>query len=256
MTIGMQSFLVYILVFCRMGGMIFFNPLLTRQNILARFRVALVVALTIVIAPQLLDTGPESLTDLGLVFSMAKELIVGMVCGYIFQIYYYLLIFAGDIMDIEFGLSMAKVFDPGTNIQMSISGKLLEILFVLYFFITDCHLVMIRIFTSSYEIIPINGVVLSQGAASAMIQLFISVFSLAIRLILPFIAAEFVLEVVMGVLMKLIPQINVFVMNLQFKILLGLVLLFLFASPITNFIDNYMNMMLHGMEEALYLLQG
>lgn len=84
--------------------------------------------------------------------------------------------------------------------------------------------------------------------------LFASVFSLVIRLSLPFVAAMFVSEVSMGVLMKLVPQIHVFVISVQFKILLGLLLMILFASPITAFLDNYMTLMFENMERALYTL--
>ncbi len=58
----------------------------------------------------------------------------------------------------------------------------------------------------------------------------------------------------MGVLMKLVPQIHVFVISVQFKILLGLLLMILFASPITAFLDNYMTLMFENMERALYTL--
>lgn len=256
MIIEMQTLLAFVLVFCRMAGMILFNPLLSRRNITSRVRTILVLCLTFLIAPQMLEHAPETLTNFGLIFEIAKELMVGIVCGFVFQIFYYLLIFAGDIMDISFALSMAKVFDPGTNIQMSLSGKLLELLFVLYFFATDCHLVMIRIFTSSYDIIPLGEVLIGQETAGFIIELFVSIFSLAIRLALPFVAAEFVLEIVMGVLMKLIPQINVFVLNIQLEILLGFVLLFLFTGPITNFTDHFMDNMLRMMEQALYIMQN
>lgn len=256
MTIEMQSLMAYILVFCRMGGMVFFNPLLMRNEVPSRIRAALAAALTLLIAPGMVSGAPAELDNLALVFAIGKELFVGILCGFIFQIYYYLLFFIGDIMDTEFGLSMAKVFDPSTNIQMSISGSLLQIVFVLYFFATDCHLVMIRIFTSSYEIVPLGQLFVTSAAPGFVIKQFIYVFTLVIQLGLPFIAAGFVMQVSMGILMKLIPQINVFVMNIQMKILLGLSLMFLFAGPIAAFTNNYMNFMLEKMQEVLFTLQA
>ena len=256
MTIEMQSLMAYILVFCRMGGMIFFNPLLMRNEVPARIRVVLAAALTILLVPSVGAGAPAALDNLALVLAIGKELLVGMVCGFVFQIYYYLLFFIGDIMDTEFGLSMAKVFDPSTNIQMSISGSLLQILFVLYFFATDCHLVMIRIFTSSYEIVPLGQLFVTSAVPGFLIEQFIYAFSLVIQLGLPFIASSFVIQVSMGILMKLIPQINVFVLYVQMKILLGLSLMFLFAGSISGFTQNYMNLMLENMQQALYTLQA
>jgi flagellar biosynthetic protein FliR len=87
-----------------------------------------------------------------------------------------------------------------------------------------------------------------------MITLFESVFSLAFRLALPFIAAEFVVEVAMGILMKLIPQVHVFVVNIQFKLLLGIFLLFAFSQPIADFIDNYLQAAMQSMQKLLTVL--
>jgi flagellar biosynthetic protein FliR len=239
-----------------MCGMVVFNPLLMSKNVPSRLRVGLAALLTAIIAPGLQGTAPTNLTDFGLVLAIGKEMLAGLACGFIFQIFYYLLMFAGDVMDLTFGLSMAKVFDPGTNIQMSLSGKLLDILFFLYFFATDSHLVLIRIFTSSFSIIPIGQLAHLTRMSSFVMQLFVNTFSLVMRLTMPFIAADMVLEVAMGILMKLIPQINVFVVSMQLKILLGITLMFLFAAPISNFITNYTDGMLKAMEQVLYSLKA
>ena len=163
----------------------------------------------------------------------------------------YLLFMVGDIIDTGFGLSMAKVFDPGTSLQTSLSGNLMQMLFVLYFFATDSHLVFVRLMAASYDVVGVGAVEFGAQVGSFMMTLFSSAFTLAMQLTLPFLAASFVLEIAMGVLMKLIPQINVFVIHFQFKILLGLVLLFLFASPTANFVQNYMNTMFSKMQQLL-----
>ncbi len=245
---------LYLMIFARLAGMIGMNPLLARKNVPSSVRVALIMLMTVLLAPTVQPQGVLSAGSLELAEGMLRELFVGYVCGFVFQIYYYMIFFAGDLMDTEFGLAMAKVFDPGTNIQMSASGNLLNLLFVLYLFATNSHLLMIRIFATSFEIIPIGGIHFSPDTAQFILQLFGSAFSLGLRLAAPFIAAEFIVEVAMGVLMKLIPQIHVFVLNIQLKLLLGLVLLLAFAGPIGTFIDNYQKLMFEMMEKALYAM--
>ena len=137
---------------------------------------------------------------------------------------------------------------------MSASGNLLNILFVLYILATDSHLLLIRIFTDSFQILPVGAVLISQEGARFFIDLFVSAFSLAMRLVFPFMAAEFVLELSMGILMKLIPQIHIFVINIQFKMLLGLILLLAFAAPVSSFLDNYMRIMLENLQYAFNAL--
>ena len=245
---------VYILVFVRLAGMIGFNPLLSRRNLPAMVRVGLILLLTLLLAPNVYAGDAAMGGSLDLVEAILRELLLGLGLGFVFQIFYYLLFFIGDLMDTQFGMSMAKVFDPGTSVQMSISGNLLTIVFCLYIFATDSHLLLIQIFARSFTVIPAGGFVPTAQAASLMLDLFIAAFSLAMRLAVPFLAAELILEISMGVLMKLIPQIHVFVINIQLKMLLGILLLLLFAGPITSFLDNYIRLMFENMEGVLGLM--
>ena len=229
------------------------NPLFSRRNVPTMVRAGLTFLMTALIAPNVLVPTPAP-GGLALAAGMLQELFVGFACGFVFQVYYYMIFFAGDLLDTGFGLSMAKVFDPGTNIQMSVSGNLLNILFMLYIFATDSHLLMVRIFATSFQILPAGGLTFSPDSAQFFIQLFVSAFSMILRLALPFMAAEIVLELSMGVLMKLIPQIHVFVINIQFKLLLGIFLLLAFAGPIASFTDNYMRVMFESLQRAFYVL--
>lgn len=255
-SVSIELLQVYILVFVRMGGLIFFNPLLSRRNVPSQVRAALALGLTLILAPTVDAAGIAAYNDIAFVVAMMKELLIGAACSFVFQIYYYLLFFAGDLMDMQFGMSMAKVFDPGTNIQMSVSGNLLSILFMLYLFVTDSHLLMLKIFATSYQIIPIGVPGFTFEIAGFFLNLFLSAFSLMLRVTLPFVAVEFVMEVGMGVLMKLIPQIHVFVINIQFKMLTGILLLLLFAQPISGFIDTYLADMFQNMENVLFAAVG
>lgn len=246
----------WLLVFARMGGLLGMNPLFARRNVPAPVRAGLTLLLTALIAPGITVTGLAAENSLELAVGMLGELMVGFCCGYVFQVFYYMLFFAGDLMDTHFGMSMAKVFDPGTSIQMSVSGTFLNILFILYIFTTDSHLLLIRIFADSFRVLPAGAFSFTQESAKFFIDLFVSTFSLALRLVLPFMAAEFVLELSMGVLMKLIPQIHIFVINIQFKMLLGMVLLLAFAGPIASFTDNYMRLMMENLQYAFSALAG
>ena len=253
MTIQLEGLQVYILVFGRMAGLIAFNPLLSRRNVPTQIRVGLVLMLTMIIAPLM---GPVSVTrdSFDMLFTLFRELSLGLISGFVYQIFFYMLLFVGDWMDTEFGMSMAKVFDPATNIQVSLSGNLLTIFFALYIFATDSHLVLIQLFALSFKIVPVGAVNLSPQAFQFVLQLFVDVFSLALRLLLPFTVVEFSLQIVLGIMMKLIPQIHVFVINFQLKQGLGLVMLFLMGPVIASYLNNYIMIMLENIQRAIVLL--
>lgn len=252
-TIGLDAFLF---VFARTTGMLAFNPVFSRRNVPSAARAALILCISMLLAP-VAGVGFLAPTDsLTMALELIGEVFVGAVCGVVFMIFYYLLLTAGDMMDMQFGLSMARVFDPGTSVQASVSGNFLNLLFLLYFFVTDGHLVLLRLFAASYQAVPLGEVQVLGGISAFMIALFSSVFSLALRMALPFIAAELVLEFSMGILMKLIPQIHVFVINFQFKILLGIFMLFAFSQPIGDFLDSYLEAVLRSINSAIGLLAG
>lgn len=243
---------LFLLVFARIGGMFFFNPIFSRRGVPALARTGIAFGLTLVILPTLLPA-TELPDGFPLLWMLIQEILIGFACGILFSFYFYLLFMAGDIIDTGFGLSMAKAFDPGSNMQVSLSGNLFQILFSAYFFSTGSHLIFIRLIASSFDMLQIGGQIIDGQLPGFMITMFISSFELAMHLVLPYLAATFILEVAMGILMKLIPQISVFSIHFQLKIFCGFLLLFLFAAPMNEFINHYIDILLQNMQ-ALFTL--
>ena len=252
--IAQIQLMAYMLVFCRMAGVVLFNPLLSRRNIPVRFSSALCLCLSIVVTPLVAGTIGAVDSPFYLLGAVSSELLVGLVWGLIFQTFYYLLFMAGDAIDMGMGLSMAKVFDSSTNIQMSVSGNLFNLFFVMFIFATNSHLSLIRLAVSSYSIIGVGGAVMSARLGGFIVEMFLQVISLVIKLCLPFLAATFTVEIAMGILMKLVPQINVFSIHFQAKVIMGLILLYAFAVPVGNYIDNYITIMYREMGRALFIM--
>ncbi len=242
--IAFANILMYLLVWVRLAGMILFNPLLARRNIPAMARNGLVLFLTLLIAPM---QGAEvaaavyQLSGLGYALALVGEMFIGLCYGFIFQIFYYLLFFVGDLMDGDMGISMAKTFDPATNIQTAFSSSLLTLMFTLFLFVSGSHLVLIRLFANSFNNITVGTFSLNRDIAGFILELFVTAFNLVLRLAAPIMVAEFALQGAMGILMKFVPQITVFVINFQLRILLGILMLLLFMPFFGQFIDTYID---------------
>lgn len=256
MTIGFDSINLFLLVFVRMTGMILLNPMLARRNVPNALRMGLVFFLTVLVTPTVDPAQAAGFGDFMLAMVMLRELMIGLLLGFIFQLFYMMLYFTGDLLDVTFGLSMAKIFDPGTNLQVSITSNLLFQTFMLYLLATDSHLAILHLFCYTYKAIPLGGAVLSLALAKEMLALFTGVFLLVIRLALPFVAMVFVLEVGMGILMRFVPQIQVFTINFQLKLGLGFLMLLLFAPFVGSFLDNYVIVLLENMQRAVVLVGG
>ncbi len=206
-------------------------------------RVALGLIIAILVYPTIDAAAIDSTQDIIFVVILLKELLIGLFFSLIFSLFYYMLYFAGDFMDVLFGLSMAKSFDPSTNIQASVSSQYLNLFFSLYFFATNAHLTVIELAVKSYEFLPI-GVEFNIEMAPFLLSTFTAVVELIFRLAMPFMVSIMLLEVLLGVLMKLVPQMHLMVINIHMKILLGMFLLIAMAGPISLFVDNYLSVAL------------
>lgn len=248
---------IYLLVFARIAGIILMNPIISKTNVPSMVKVALVLCISVLIAPVIPIPNDYEAGTFDFLLNFGKEIAIGFLLSYVFNVFFYMLMTAGDFLDTNFGFAMAKVLNPATNIQSAFTSNLLSTFFVLYFFATNSHLSLINVAISSFDIVPIGfeGFALD-SAASFAIDLFGNTFSLALKLAIPFIATEFVLEVSLGILMKLIPQIHVFVIQIQLKIMLAIVLLFIMSGPIAAFIDNYTLMLFDEVKNALRSLVG
>ncbi len=252
-SLAYSNLLAMLLVFVRMGTMLLTNPILSRRQVPTTLRLAFVLIISILLYPTLDHSAIDETKDLLYALMVMKEFLVGLFFSMIFSFFYYMIFFAGDFMDVLFGLSMAKTFDPTTNIQVSISGQYLNIFFVLYFFATNSHLVMIEIFANSYTLVPI-GVAFDIDIAGFLLSTFTATIELILKLVMPFLVVTMIIEVLLGVLMKLVPQMHLMVINIQLKIIVGIFLLIVLAYPVSLFIDNYIVIALDTMHNGMVQL--
>ena len=149
---------------------------------------------------------------------------------------------------------MAKVFDPSTSIQMSMYGSYAGFILYLYFFASNAHLMLIRIFVNSFEVIPLCSGYVNWDIGWLITEMFARIFALMLQLAMPVVAAELIVEFCVGILMKAVPQIQIMVVNIQLKVIIGFFVLFAITSPMGEFIADYTEKLLNTCEEMLPLI--
>lgn len=252
--------MLFFLVLMRMSGFIFLNPVLGRRNIPAMLKTGLTFGLTIIIysTAQAQGVTADIDTDSSLIFgfSLLKEFAVGYLFGYVMILFDMVMTFAGTVIDFQIGISMAMVYDPQTGSQIALSGNILQIFYLLLFFAVDGHLALIKIVATSGDVVPYGAAVLSQGAALMMVDIFVQCVVLAIKLSFPLIAFEFIMQVGVGILTKITPQINLFVLSIQLRLAVGFALLVFLVSPIGSYIGNMIATMMSTLEDVLRVAAG
>ena len=250
-----RSFETNLLVFARILGIFAFNPILSRRNIPTIARIGASVLITyiviMVLQPEPVDTGTQAGVYLMMIL---RESIIGLIIGFITDMFFFMVQVAGEIMDMQSGLGMAKVFDPETHVQMSIMGSFISFMMYLYFFVTNSHLTYIRLFVTSFGIIPLGTGGFNPDLGINIVSYFSVLLAMVIKLAMPVMAAELIMEFCMGVLMKSVPQIQLMVVNIQIKVAFGFAMLFLIAVPISEFVDSYLNTWLGALENLIPII--
>ena len=251
-----MDIILFSMIAMRMAGLIFMNPVFGRRNIPNNVKAGMTLIFTILVYSTMEEPGLSyNFTSSFLYgFILLKEFLVGYVLGYVMELFLFVITHAGTIIDFHMGLSMSMVYDPQTNAQIAMTGNVYQIFYTLIFFAVDGHLVLLRTLLRSGELVPYGEVDFTQRLAMAVLDLFRGCIVLAVRFAFPIIAIEFLVEVGVGIMMKIAPQVNVFVINIQIKIAIGFLTLLLLVSPMKSWLEELMHQMLQSMGEILSLM--
>lgn len=254
-TLLFDNFETNLLVFSRVLGIFAFNPILSRKNIpqMVKIICCIFIAMIVIMVrqPEPVDTGEVVGVYL---IALLKEGFVGVVIGFVTDMFFYSVQMSGEIMDMQAGLGMAKVFDPGTNLSMSIMGSFVSFMMYLYFFVTNAHMTYIELFVKSFDIIPLGFEGISPDLGITIVEYFSVVLTLVLKLAMPLIVSQTILQFCVGVLMKSVPQIQIMVVNIQIKVGFSFLILFLVAKPLSEFLDKFMDTWLETIEGIIPLI--
>lgn len=251
-----EQLTLFMLVTGRMTGCVVFNPLLGRRGVPGIVKAGLILLLSVGIYPMasLQTQMPETLLGLALTFLL--EMFLGYVLGLVVNLFFYIPLLAGSVVDSQMGLSMGSTYDPAAGAQVTVTSTLLNVLMSLLFFAANGHYTLIRILAGSGQAVPFGAVALGENLYAALIQIFIDCTILGIKLCMPILAAELMGQVGMGILMKVIPQINVFAINIELKVIVGLVLTLFLLTSFSEFLLDAEMEMLRTLQRVLPLMSG
>ncbi len=185
---------------------------------------------------------------------LIKEMMIGFAIGFSMELSFAVVRFAAAVVDYIMGLSMAQTYDPQYNTQMTITSGMLYTFLVLLFLAGDGHVHLLALIYRSADLVPFGEVVIRPELSELMVDIFKTSIATGLQLAFPIIAMEMVTEAAVGILMRVIPQINVFAVNFQLKIIVGLMLLVYLFSPIATKLYGIIDNIFVYIEEALMLM--
>ena len=245
---------LFMMILSRMSGFVLFNPMLGRRGVPGVVKAGLVLLLTVTVFYMSPPAPAVPGVLLQLLLMLLLEMAVGYFLGLVVNIFFYIPIMAGEIIDTQMGMSMGKTYDPGSQVSLSVTSTLLNVLMTLLFFAANGHHTLLRIMLLSGDAIPFGMVSLGTALYSTIVELFIHCTILSIKLCMPILAAELLGQVGMGILMKAIPQINVFAINIELKVIIGLSLVLIFMVPFSEYLLEAEAAMLQSLQRLLPLM--
>ncbi len=216
----------FMAVFARFGAALLVMPGIGESFVSTRARLMLALAITL-LASQLDGIAPAAVpSTVGeLVLFLFLEVTVGLFLGLIARVLFTALASAGTIIAFHAGLASAMVFDPTSNQQSAVTGALLSMSGMAFLFIADLHHLLIGGLISSYDLFPVGAPLMIADMADTFAQIASKSFSLALQISAPFVLLNTVINVCVGVLARLMPQIQVFFLVLPVQIALSLLVL-------------------------------
>ena len=214
----------FILILLRVGGLVITSPIFGRVNMPQRVKICLIVAISYLfftIFPQTAELNYTTL--LSFLIVCVGELLLGIALAFITNIFFALTAFtAGQLIDMQVGYGIVNVFDLQNNTQIPMMGNVLNLMMLLIFFSVNGHLTLIEIIYATVEKLPVGTLVFSPGIGLTALEIFAKAFRLGVMMALPVLASGLTLEITFGVLMRLVPQIHMFVVGVPLKMLVGI----------------------------------
>jgi len=235
----------FLLVFARIGTMVMLMPGLGEVNIPTRIRLGIALALTVIMLPLHRNAYQVNLENLApLPVLLVHEILVGLILGATARVTISALTVAGSVIALQLGLGFVTSVDPTQGQQGIVVGNLLTILGITLVFATDLHHLVIAALTDSYTIFKPGELMSSGDVAMLATKTFALAFKIGVQLSAPFLVFGMVFNLGLGVLARLMPQMQVYFVGAPLSILLGfLILVAVIATMMGTFLDYFILIM-------------
>ena len=254
---SLYTFEYFLMILVRVATFVYIAPFFGMNNTPNRVKIGFSALLAIVLFQTI---QPKEVLEysgvIGFAIIVLKEGITGLLIGYAANICNSIIVFSGKVIDMEIGLAMANMYDPTTKAQSGLTGTMYNYFIMMLLIVTNMHHYILRALVDTYQIIPVNGAVFDwEHLMGSMVMYMTDMMAIGFRIALPIFACSMILSCILGIMAKVAPQMNMFAVGMQIKVLLGLGIMFLtivLLPSISNFIFMEMKRMIVSVIEGMY----
>jgi len=236
----------------RISAMFVAVPLFSLRAVPARVRLILSVAITLVVMP-LLPSYPmvEMFSYQGFLVAVA-QVMIGLTSGFIVQLVFSALLFAGQGVALSMGLGFASMVDPQNGQQVPVIAQLYVITGTLIFLSLDGHLLLIKMLLDSFTSLPIGIDGITKANIWTILIWSSRMFAGGLLLSMPIIASLLLVNISFGVATRAAPQLNIFSVGFPVTLMLGLLLVW---ATLPDVLDQFTDILTGAYDLAGQLLR-
>lgn len=228
----------FLLILVRVSFFVYVAPFFAMSNTPRRVKIGFSVLLSYLLFVYVDHNEVVYSSLLGYAIIVMKEAVTGLLIGWGAQICMTVAAFAGSVADMEIGLSMVSLMDPLTRESATFSGVFYQYLFTLMLIISGMYQFLLQALIDTFTLIPIGGAVLQMDSLLGSMMRFMSDYIIiGFRICLPIFCVMLILNCTLGVLAKVSPQMNMFAVGMQMKVLVGLSIMFLTVRMLPDAAD-------------------
>ncbi len=237
-TFNLKNFEYFLLILVRISAFIYIAPFFGQSGIPNQVKIAVSMVCTILLYNVVDFPTLEYESVIGYAVIVVREVTTGVIIGFAANICSSIIQFAGNIIDMDIGLSMATEFNPAMNTESTISGNFYYYLVLLILMGSNMHNYILRAVCDSFQVVPIGMANFDWNhLLGAMTRFMINLCVIGFRIFLPYFACIMVLNVILGIMAKVAPQMNMFAIGIQLKLLTGMVVMYLTIFMLPNIAD-------------------
>lgn len=221
--------LPYLQIFVRVSGIFVLTPVFSVREMPFTAKGLFAAGLSLVIYPLVArHLPPATGLDLSLLLMLVDHALIGVLIGLFVLVYYTAFLMAGEFYSLQMGFGIMHVIDPMSASSIPILGQFKSLFALIVFLITNAHHLVIEAMIHSFRVVPALALDAGRPLSGALIAASREMFVIAFQIAAPIVGVVMVIELVMGVMSKVAPQMNVMVVGFQIKIVAGLFILMTF----------------------------
>ena len=245
--------LLFLAIFFRVGTMLMMLPVFGHSKIPPRIRVMIALIISLLMAMSCRKDAVLPEDDLALYpLMLCREVLIGMIIGFVMNFLFSAHQVAGRFIDVQLGYGMANIVDPISNIQTSILSRFNGFLAIAIFLSIDGHHLLLNAVHNSLEVVPFEPALVGNGTYRGLVHLSAEIFVLSLKISAPVVVTLILTDVGMGIIARIVPQMNVFIVGFPMKILFGVAMLILAIPFIIGLFEGLLFEMNQELNTILY----